>query len=81
MELRGSYGKISKVGDLKSRLKWYIERTWGIIVNKPLWISNSIKCNFGFQARFNSAFGFESSFKYRFESLKYMAYIETSGIM
>ena len=33
MEFRGSYGKISKVGDLKSRLKWYMEETWGIIVN------------------------------------------------
>ena len=71
MEFRGSYGKISRVGDLKSRLKWYMEGVWGVFVNKPL----------GFQERFNSTFGFESSFKYSFESLKYMAYIETSGIM
>ena len=39
MELKGSYGKISKVRDLKSRLKWYMEGAWGIIVNKPLYIS------------------------------------------
>ena len=81
MEFRGSYGKISKVGDLKSRLKWYMEGAWGIFVNKPIWISNSIQCDFGFQERFNSTFGFESSFKYSFESLKYKAYIDTSGIM
>ena len=36
MKLRGSYGKLSKVGDLKSRVKWYMERVWGIFVNKPL---------------------------------------------
>ena len=42
MELRGSYAKISKVGDLKSRLKWYMEGAWGIIVNKSLWISRFI---------------------------------------
>ena len=58
-----------------------MEGGWGIIVNNPLQISNSIQCDFGFQARFNSTFKFESSFKYSFESLKYKAYIETSGIM
>ena len=58
-----------------------MEGAWGIIVNKSLWISNSIQCDFGFQVRFNSTFGFESSFKYRFESLKYNAYIEINGIM
>jgi len=36
MKLRGSYGKISKVGDLKSMLKWYLEGVWGIFVNKSL---------------------------------------------
>ena len=45
MEFRGSYDKISKVGDLKSRLKWYMEGVWGIFVNKPL----------GFQIQFNMA--------------------------
>ena len=50
MEFRDSYGKLSKVGDLKSRLKWYMNGGWGIIVNKPLWISNLIQCDFGFQA-------------------------------
>ena len=36
MGLRGSCGKISKLGDLKSRRKWYMEGDWGIIVNKSL---------------------------------------------
>jgi len=42
MELRGSCGKITKFGDLKSRSKWYLEGAWGIIVNKSLWISRFI---------------------------------------
>ena len=49
MELRGSYDKISKVGDLKSRLKWYMERVWGIFINKSL----------GFQIQFNMALDFK----------------------
>ena len=49
MEFRGSYGKISMVGDLKSRLKWYMERVWGIFVNKPL----------AFQIQFNMALDFK----------------------
>ena len=49
MELRGSYGKLSKVGDLKSRLKWYMEEVWGIFINKPL----------GFQIQFNMALDFK----------------------
>ena len=81
MEFSGSYGKISKAGNLKSRLKWYMEGAWSIFVNKPIWISNSIQCDFGFQERFNSTFEFKSSFKYSFEFLKYIAYIETSGII
>ena len=49
MELRASYGKISKVGDLKSRLKWYMEGDWGIILNKSL----------GFQIQFNVTLDFK----------------------
>ena len=49
MELRGSYGKISKFGDLKSKLKWYMEGVWGIFVNKSL----------GFQIQFNMALDFK----------------------
>ena len=50
MEFRGSYGKISKGGDLKSRLKWYMKRVWGIFINKPL----------EFQIQFNIALDFKN---------------------
>ena len=49
IKFRGSYGKISKVGDLKSRLKWYMEGVWSIFVNKPL----------GFQIQFNIVLDFK----------------------
>ena len=49
MEFRGSYGKLSKVRDLKSRIKWYMEGVWGIFVNKPL----------GFQIQFNMTLDFK----------------------
>jgi len=42
IRLKGSYGEISKLGDLKSRPKWYMEGVWGIIINKSLWISRFI---------------------------------------